>query len=77
MRNETERDGYAGPPDECVFCDHGDPDYMNEVYVVTMEDYVDTNLGEKPPVRRIGICAHHYDMFAKRSEKMDWEDAPL
>lgn len=73
----TERDEYEGPPEDCAFCEHGDARYMNEVLVVTFEDYVDAPLGEKPPVRRIGLCAHHYDLFAENSEILSWEETPL
>lgn len=68
---------YEGPPDQCAFCNDGDPEYMNEVYVLTFEDYMESNLDETVPRRRIGVCSHHYDMFLERSELVEPEDAPI
>jgi len=61
----------SGP---CAFCT--EENAHNEVSLYPMEDYAATNLDEEPPLRRLFICAHCYDMMLPETDLVEKEEVP-
>ena len=68
----SERDTYRfsahnNPAEYCVFCENPVRPEGAEAEIVLMSDYVDTNLGEDIPGRRVGLCIHHAELLRERA----------
>ncbi len=58
---------------ECAFCGE---EALDSVFLYSLEDYANTNLGEQPPVRHIRMCAHHYDQMLPETTIVDQQEVP-